>query len=128
MSIAVLFTDLIGGVYDLTWGNAISFGKMQIDEMKKINVLVINQDTNRACNNVIITPVPHPTEQLGTKEDTYDACTLCLSESGTFVSPINIGNIPAGGSISLWIKWDLPAGCNPGYGFYAVKAEGEYVL
>ena len=76
MSIAVLFTDLIGGVYDLTWDNAISFGKMQIDEMKKINVLVINQDTNRACNNVIITQVTHPTDQLGTKEDTYDACTL----------------------------------------------------
>ncbi len=127
MSIAIVFEDSLGVDYDLTQPNAINFGDIQLSDVETIEVKVKNEDANRILNNVVVTPVAHPTEQTGTQEDTYDSCTLSLSESGSYVSSLNVGNIPAGSSVSIWVRWTVGSGALPGVGFYALQAEGEYV-
>jgi hypothetical protein len=126
MSVSITFEDALGVDYDLTKPNAIPFGDIQLSDVETIEVKVKNEDANRTLENVEITPVAHPTEQTGTAEDTYESCTLSLSESGPFTSPLTVGNIPAGGTVSVWVRWSVAAGANPGVGFYALQATGEY--
>lgn len=127
MSIAIIFEDALGVDYDLTKPNAIQFGDIQLSDVETIEVKLRNLDANRSLDNVVVTPVAHPTEQTGTAEDTYESCTLSLSESGPFTDPLNVGNIPAGTTVSIWVRWTIQAGALPGVGFYALQAEGEYV-
>lgn len=128
MSIAIIYEDALGVDYDLTQPNSILFANIQLSEIKTIQAYVKNTDVNRAVDSVVITPVAHPTEQLGTAEDTYESTTLSNAVGGPFVTPLSLGTLAAGSITSIWIRWTVGPGALPGWGFYALQAEGEYVL
>lgn len=128
MSIAIIFEDALGVDYDLTQPNAVQFDNIQLSEIKTVQAYVKNTDPNRAVDNVIITPVAHPTEQLGTAEDTYDSTTLSDAEGGLYTPTLSLGTLAAGSITPIWIRWTVGSGASPGWGFYALQAEGEYVL
>jgi len=128
LSIAILFKDDVGFEYDLTQPNAIPFNKLQLGESKKVKVIVKNQDLGRNLKDVVVTPVAHPTEQLGTAEDTYEVCDLSTVETGPFTSPLNIGTMGPSAEQDMYIRWTIAPEALPGYGFFALKATGEYDL
>ena len=125
--LSLIFQDELGVEYDLLT-NLIDFEKLVRGTTEKVMVVLKNQDAGRVCYNLVLTPIAHPTNQLGTAEDTYEATDLSLSESGPFNSPLTIGSVPAGSETDIWIRWAIAAGALPGYGQFAVQAEGEYVL
>lgn len=129
MSIEVVFKDPDTGLaYDLTWPNSIPFGKFQLGETKKVKVILKNTDAARNCKDVSVEPIMHPTDQVGTAEDTYDACDLSTDEAGPFVKPLVVGTMPPSGEQDVWIRWVIAPEALPGYGFFALKATGEYDL
>lgn len=125
--LSLIWQDELGVEYDLLT-NLIDFEKLVRGTTEKVMVVLKNQDAGRVCNNVVLTPIAHPTAQLGTAEDTYEATDLSLSESGPFSSPLNISSVPPNSETDIWIRWDIAEGALPGIGQFAVQAEGEYVL
>ena len=125
--LSLIFQDELGVEYDLLT-NLIDFEKLVRGTTEKVMVVLKNQDVARLCNNVVLTPIAHPTDQLGTAEDTYDATDLSLSESGPFSSPLVIALLGPNSETNIWIRWAVAEGALPGDGQFAVQAEGEYVL
>ena len=124
----IWFEDVSGTRYDLTQNNSIYFDKMQLGETKKLQAFVKNRDPVRPITSVVITPIAHPTDPIGSPTDTYEACTLSLTETGTYSTPLVIGTIGAGATQEIWIAWAILTTTQPGWGFYALKAEGVYAL
>jgi hypothetical protein len=127
VGLSLLWQDELGVEYDLLT-NLIDFEKLVRGTTEKVMVVLKNQDIGRLCNNIVLTPIAHPTNQLGTAEDTYDATDLSLSESGPFSSPLNIAILAPNSETDIWIRWAIAPGALPGDGQFAVKAEGEYIL
>jgi hypothetical protein len=126
--IEIIFENELGVQYDLTKPGALYYAKVQLSETKKLRAIVRNKDAYRVLESVVITPVVHPTEPMGSAQDTYDACTLSTTESGTYTPTLTLGNITAGGTATIWIAWAVAADANPGWCFWALKTEGEYTV
>jgi len=126
LGIEIYFEDALGVKHDLTQANSVYFGKMQLGEIKKMQAFIRNRDTARTLNSVVITPIVHPTEPLGPAENTYEACDLSITESGVFTPALNIASVPPDSTQEIWIRWTIAADANPGWGFFALKAEGVY--
>lgn len=126
--IGIYFEDALGVRHDLTQGYAIYFGKMQLGAETKVKCYIRNNDAYRPLYGVLITPIAHPTQQLGPAENTYGACTLSTSESGTYTPTLSLGSVAAGSLTEIWLKWTVASDALPGWGFFALKAEGVYYV
>ena len=129
MTISILYEDPEnpGYFYDLT-DQPISFGDIQLGESKKMKVQLVNNDANRNLTDVVVSALAHPTEQVGTAEDTYDVTDIGTDETGPFSNPLSVGTIGPGAKQDLWIRWSIEPEALPGVCFFATKATGEYAL
>lgn len=128
MSIAILIQDPETLNYFDLEDNKIDFQKFALGDTKKVKVRIVNQDENRPLKNAVANTVPHPTQQTGTAEDTYDACYLALDEAGPWFKPINLGTIYHATPKDLWLAWYIAPDALPGYGIFALHVTGEYEL
>lgn len=128
MSVELIFKDPTTGIpYDLLT-NPIYFGELQLRETKKIKVILKNVDTSRNLLTPVVAAVVHPTAQFGPAENTYDACFMSITESGTFTNPLILGTMPPAGEQDIWIKWEIANDALPGKGQFAMQVTGEYDL
>ena len=121
MSIHVTLIDDVGQVYDLLT-YLIDFATLQWGEVKKIRVRLKN--TDRIVTGIEIKFIPHPTAQVGSAEDTYEAALLSDNELGPFVPVFNIGSMSPNEEKYLWLQWSIPPDALPGWGQYAVQVTG----
>jgi hypothetical protein len=123
--LSLYFEDALGVRYGLEKADSLYYGKVQLSETKKTKVIIVNQDAFRPAKNVLIEAIEHPLDPLGPAQNTYQATSFCLTESGTYTDTLTV-DIPAGGSVDIWIAWEVAADASPGWAFWAVKARGEY--
>jgi len=128
LSLELVFDDGAGGVYDLTWDGSLYFGKIQLGEVSKAALRITNPDVNRVCSGILIEAVAHPTDQLGTANDTYLVTEFSDSESGSYSTTHSIPSLAGGSSVTIWIRWSVPTDALPGFGRFAIKATGVYEL
>ena len=123
--LSLTFENGLGVEYTLEKDSALFFGKIQLSENKKLKAYIRNHDTNRVAENVLIEAIEHPTEPIGGAKDTYESTTFSLTESGTFTPTLTI-NIPANSQTGIWVSGTEAYNAQPGWGFFAIKAKGEY--
>lgn len=119
------FEDGVGNEYGLT-EDMVYFATLQMGETKVVGLYLCNIDRGASC--VILTLIPHPTNQKGTAEDTYGASGISTSDSGPFTNPLIVGCVSPGAKIPIYIEWDVPAGALPGIGQFAIKVEGDLTI
>ena len=127
MSIHFEIEDEYGQVYDLDTYR-IDFGDVQMGDISQRRRVIL-KNSPRAAANVELECVAHPTGQVGTPEDTYEAARLDESSEGPFTSnKLTIGHMSPNESKEIWIKWPISAESLPGWGVFALKATGTVNL
>ena len=126
-SIHPTIEDTYGNIYSLD-DYRIDFGDVQLGDISQRRKVIIH-NTNRSAIDVEIECVAHPTGQVGSAVDTYDAAKLSFDEEGPFVSnKITIGAMSPSEAKDLWIFWPISIDALPGWGVFALQVTGQVNL
>ena len=126
-SIHVIVEDSSGNRYDLD-DYRIDFGDVQMGDLTQRKKVIIH-NTARQTTDVVIECVAHPTGQVGSAQDTYEAARLAFSSEGPFDSNIiTVGTMSPSEAKDLWILWPITTESLPGWGVFALKVTGKVNL
>lgn len=124
MTINLIIQDESDVPYDLS-SYLIDFGRIRSGETKKVKVILKN--VGFTTQEVTLQAIPHPTSQVGLPENTYEAASLSLSESGTYYEILNVGTIGPNTETDIWIQWQMPPQAIPGAARFALQANGKVI-
>lgn len=122
---SVVFEDGDGVLFDLTT-RLISFERIKLREVKYAAVVIKNR-SGSVVKNVVADTTAHPTAQLGSASETYNATELSLEKYGTYGRPLTIGDMAIDESKLAWLRWSMPEKAIPGYGQFAIRVTGDVV-
>jgi hypothetical protein len=106
----------------------IDFGDVQMGDMNQRRKVIIH-NTQRSATGVLVECVAHPTGQVGSPQDTYEAALLSFDSEGPFVSnSLLIGIMSPGEAKEVWVKWPIDMDALPGWGVFALKVTGTVNL
>jgi len=126
-SIHVIVEDQDGNQYSLD-DYRIDFGDVQMGDITQRRKVIIH-NTNRQATEVEVECIAHPTGQVGSPQDTYEAARLAFDQEGPFTSnKITIGTMSPNATQDLWIYWPISEESLPGWGVFALKVTGKVNL
>lgn len=126
-SIHIVIEDSDGNVYSLD-DYRLDFGDVQMGDLTQRRRVIIH-NTNRASTDIVITCVAHPTGQVGSPTDTYNAAKLSFDSEGPFTSnTVTIAAMSPGEAKDLWMLWPIPLDALPGWGVFALQITGKVDL
>ena len=126
-SIHIIVEDEDGNRYDLD-NYRLDFGDVQMGDLSQRRKVILH-NTSRTATDITITCVAHPTAQVGSAADTYNAAKLSFSSEGPFTSnTLTLGSMSPSEAIDVWMLWPIPVEALPGWGVFALKVTGKVDL
>ena len=122
-SIHVIVEDSDGNRYTLD-DYRIDFGDVEMGDLSQRRKVTIH-NTSRSATDVNVKCVAHPTGQVGSPADTYEAAKLAFDQEGPFISnEIYIGTMSPNQTRDIWIYWPIQLDSLPGWGVFALEVTG----
>jgi len=126
-SIHITVEDEDGNRYSLD-DYRLDFGDVPMGDLSQRRMVILH-NTARQATNITIECVAHPTGQVGSAVDTYEAAKLSFDSEGPFTSNIlTLGSMSPGEAKDLWILWPIAEDALPGWGVFALRVTGTVNL
>lgn len=100
---------------------------LRIRPSETLKKMIVLKNVGFTTEDITLQCIAHPTAQVGLPENTYEAATLSLTESGTYYEKLLVGTKGPDVETNIWIKWAMPPEILPGGAQYAIKARGKVI-
>lgn len=125
-SISIVFEDGSGNIYGLI-ADVLGVGLIRLREEKIVPVYLKNM-TIDTCTDITVEAIAHPTNQVGSAAETYDAVQFGLTIAGPWFDILDIASMIGGELKLIYMNWTMPEEAIPGLGQFAIEVKGDMSL